>query len=284
MFETLTAYLDAAASPEQKALALDSCQTLLDAGIEHHDYMIEQELAVADDIDSDVIFNVLGNVLMPVFVHTLLQMGVQLDEDAPLAVANDILKGLLLIENHDDPQAITDLCQADESPEVILADLLEMVGSHTSADYLASLQEITPALISRIDELHQVRLTAQSQPLPDMQQLAHARARLSVLVSTLRDHEKAWSEALLEAGLRLGTNLDDLLNVHSALVERAWEKGIADAAVVCALLGAASSASGETLTSQLEAYAQSLTENLEQSIAFRAHLTRLLRPVLSTGV
>ena len=145
-------YLDQVATPERKLVFQEAIETLTAAGIHGHEFQID-EMMELDDLGDNAEFLLQIEATLSTIYHGLLQQfGVTVDENCDLAMATDILKALLAMDNWSDPASLSDACESQESAEATLAELLELTGSKHAGDYLPHLDRVSPDLIQRIDD------------------------------------------------------------------------------------------------------------------------------------
>lgn len=213
MFEYLSAYLDAYATPAQKQLYLDACQTLVDHGVTAHVFAIDQDLAVAESLDSDIVFSSMNEILIPLYIEKLGEMGLVVDHEAPIHLLTDTLRGLLLVENYEDKETLSSMLDCDEGKEAAIADILAAMGQYQSAEYLPIIQDVSDELIARLREV------VKSEPTDDQidhQQVAAIRHRVERFlklpeVEAVRPNLQLIAFELVSNGLKVGIPHEDLL-------------------------------------------------------------------------
>lgn len=230
MFETLAAYLDACVTPEQRKVCLDACNALVDAGVEDLQFMIEQELAVADSLDSDSVLGIAQGVLIPLYANVLSEFGVTLTEEANLAQYVDVFKALDQIDNYDDPETLQGYCDSPEGSQAALADILSVLGTAGSDEYLTILAYVSPSLLERISELT-VRENVDELPKPAIVTEARERVVNYLKLPNVSAAATVFRQAL-EDGLRLGMSLDALIAPYRSQLD-----GMEPARLTIELLG-----------------------------------------------
>lgn len=208
MFEFLSAYLESTVSPELKRIYINACQTLVDHGITDHVFALDQELSVADNLDSDVVLDSISGILLPLYRTTLGEFGIVLNENTTIAQAADVFQALVVLENYEDHESISGYCLGTDGPEAVLADLLQLTGSYTSAEYLPLFESVSAELIERIAELNRQEDT---EELPPTEFLNNYRERLQKLfaLASAQAPQKLRIKTLLEDGARLGMPYED---------------------------------------------------------------------------
>ena len=155
MFDTISMYLETHATPEQKQVCMAGCQSLADAGVTDHVDILSDEIAAIDSqspITDDLMLSIIHSVLIPMHRNALGEFGIVLSADVTLLVITDILNGIRALGNYGDPATLNSLCDAPEGPEAALADMLELVGAFTAAEYLPVLETVNPQLLDRIEQ------------------------------------------------------------------------------------------------------------------------------------
>lgn len=155
MFELLSGYLDVTATPEQKATCLQACKVLSDAGLSDHEFLINQELEIADQSSGDFLINLVESILKPTCRNQLKEFGVTVNIEATLAHCADVLNGICVLDNYDDLATVYAYCETVEGPVAALADILPLVGGFKSDDYLTFIDDVTPELIDRIASMYE---------------------------------------------------------------------------------------------------------------------------------
>lgn len=213
MFDYLTAYLNSFASPVQKQLYLDACQTLVDHGVTAHVFAIDQDLAVAESLDSDIVFSSINEILIPLYIEKLGEMGLVVNHDATLPLLTDMLKAILLVENYEDKDNLNSILDCVEGKEAAVADLLATLGSFQSAEYLPVIQEVSDELLERLRE---VLKNESLDDQIDQSLVAAIRYRVERFlalenVNIYRTNHGIKAITLVKDGLKLGMPHEDLL-------------------------------------------------------------------------
>lgn len=203
MFEFLSAYLEVTVTPELKRVYLNACQTLVDHGVTDHVFALDQEMAIADSLDSDVVLDSISGILLSIYRSTLGEFGIVVNDQATVAQAADVLQALATLENYDDQETINGLCDGPDGPEAALADLLQLTGSFTSAEYLPLFESVSVELLDRLAHLNR---RENPEELPSGEFINNYRTRLHMLytLAAAQSHPNLRIEALLNDGARLG--------------------------------------------------------------------------------
>lgn len=217
MFDYLAAYLEATVTPEQKQVVIRACELLVEQGFTDHNFVIEQELQMADNLDGDVAMSMVNNYLIPVYRQQLLAFGVTVTDDITLTQCTDFLEALTALENYDDGDAITNACDALDGPEAALADLLELTGQNQSEDYLLLIERVSPDLIERVlstvvvDPFEQAKIS---------EQLPMVKARLEKLVAVPGiDGGASCFTHYLAMGGKLGVDVEHIVAPYRVTLE-----------------------------------------------------------------
>lgn len=274
MFEHLSGYLDVTATPEQKATCLQACRVLSDAGLSDHEFLIHQELEIADQSSGDFLINLVENILKPTCRNQLKEFGVTVNIEASLAQCADVLNGICVLDNYDDLATVYAYCDTVEGPVAALADILPLVGSFKSDDYLTFIDDVTPELIDRIAGMYED--TSEVDPIPEPAAVARARTRFQRLESQ-PDGMQLLAQQLLNNGGRLG--LPFKLLIDSYLTTLAGLKA-GQLAVELIALGAISNLEDGELKSTLAKTLDLLGLEMSVVTAVDIQINKLLPQVL----
>ena len=199
MLDILEGYLDASTTPELRDLVMDSCKTLEVAGVDKHLFQLRNLMDGFSTREFNEVYDEIFEVLKTIFVQTLREFGVQLDEDVDLRTINSILKGIQAIPNWDDPDTINALTDPLEGNEAALADILSIVSDLTVGDYMQALQEVSSDQLQRIAELTN---SERAEPQPDSVNVAAAQMRLRQLLPKVQFDENSIFVDALDNGDR----------------------------------------------------------------------------------
>lgn len=207
MLEYLEAYLDASTTPELRGLIMDSCKTLDTAGVDSHQFLLRQAIDGADGLDFDVVYTGIFGTLKPIFTQTLLEFGVQVDDEIDLRQLNSILKGIQAVTNWADPEGLNALASTAEleGNEAALADILEITSNLSAGEYMGVLTEVSTDLIQRISEITNRNIEG---PQPSDIAVAGAQTRLRPLIAKAGFGEDSIFINALDDGLRLGLSFE----------------------------------------------------------------------------
>jgi hypothetical protein len=214
MFEVLSGYLEVTATPEQKTSCLEACRVLSDAGITDHEFLIEQELAIADLQSSDFAINLIEGILKPVYVNQLNEFGVTLNASAELPHYVDVFRGLVNTDNYEDTATLYTLCDSSEGVAAALADILALMGAYKAVDYLTWIDHVDEALIDKIAGLHEDDSAVEPNPSEDAVMLARMRYERLVQCAETALDPPALAFQDLNNGGRLGLPLSILIESH----------------------------------------------------------------------
>lgn len=210
MFEQFSAYLDHIVTPERKKIYMDACNALVSIGMVEHGLQIDQQISLAEDGDTEIFLHSVDELLSGCLQQVIGEFGIQLEETVTVAQMTDLLNGLQLIENYDDPETVYAYCQAPEGSEAALADILQLMGAYHAATYMTFLKKVNPALLDRISDLTSVE---KQQPLPDPLQVDRARSRLTNFLAKRTDGPFLIQHAIANMA-RLGAPLDELVEPY----------------------------------------------------------------------
>lgn len=167
--EPIVKYLDTVVTPERKLVLVEAMRALTRTGLQDHAFHLNQILESQEEQD-DVILSRIDDLLQNLIDDSLLNFGIVIDPDTPLAIRTAMLNGVLSLDDWSDPEAIQQLCEANDEADGILATLLELVTQISHAEFALYLRRVSPDLIDRIDDVHQ-------RYLPDAMPSAEERER-----------------------------------------------------------------------------------------------------------
>lgn len=207
MLEYLESYLDASTTPELRGLIMDSCKTLDAAGVENHQFLLRQVIDTADGLDFDVVYSGIFGTLKPLFIQTLLEFGIKVDDESDLRQLNSILKGLQAITNWDDAETLNGLASTAETEgnEAALADILEVTSDLSVGEYMTVLISVSTDLIQRI---YEKTIRDDVGPQPSDIAVAAAQMRLRTMLAKADFGEDSLFINALDNGLRLGLSFE----------------------------------------------------------------------------
>lgn len=147
-------YLNDVVTPERKLVFQGAIETLIAAGNRDVEYYIDQTTQQEDLGETNDFLDEIEQLLAGALFGVISNFGVTLEPGTPMVIATDVLRGLRALGNWGEPGAIAAVCEQNESPEAILADLLALVGRFHSVEFLPHLTRVSEALIERIDALN----------------------------------------------------------------------------------------------------------------------------------
>ncbi|WJJ54899.1 hypothetical protein [Xanthomonas phage RTH11] len=270
MLEQLREYLDSVTTPELSDLILDACKTLSSAGLDMHEYQIQQAMAIGEGLDSDSALEGVIEAILPQLLTGLKQFGVYTAEGVDLRTANSIFKGILLIEDWDDPVSINGLTAALEGEEAALADILVIVGDLTIGDYMNALERVSPDLIARIDEMTS---EDRPEPQPDSVAVASAQMRLRALLGKAQFDDDSLFIKAMDANQRLGLSFELTFQPHLDALHQLPLNKLGRELVAFAL---ASSATTDEIPLKLNRLKESFNLSITDLMSLDADIKKLL--------
>lgn len=270
MLEYLEAYLDASTTPELRALVMDSCKTLTAAGVDAHLFPLRNALDASENGSFDVVYEGIIGTLKPVFVQTLREFGVQVDEDIDLRLLNSILKGIQSITNWDDKESLNGLTDPIEGNEAALADILERTSDLSSGEYMGVLIQVSSDLLQRISEVTTVESI---DPQPNEIAVAAAQMRLRDLIQRAGFGEDSVFINALDNGLRLGLSFELTLEPH---LDQLYDLPVGKLAAELVAFAYASSAQTDLVPAMLDKLKESFTLPLTDLMQLDAAIKKLL--------
>lgn len=153
MFDELQIYLSRTVSPEHAHILLQACKVLEDSGIRSVGDYLEEFMATLNTRSTDETLSQLHDLLINQYEIALNQFGIFLVEgELKLKTLTGLLKGVLDIENYDNPLAVLDVCQSDADPEEKFIELMQLTTSLVWDDLLNQIEGVNNNLIERIVE------------------------------------------------------------------------------------------------------------------------------------
>ncbi len=206
MLQDLEAFLDASTTPELSGLILDTCNVLLEAGVDSHLFLLRNDLDLASTHGVDAALDNLQATLSTILIQTLAEFSVQVQPETDLRTLASIFKGIQLIDNWDDPETLNALTDAPEGNEAALADILEIVSDLSAGEYMNALASVSDSMIERIASLTDREVVG---PQPDEVAVAAAQMRLRELFARDSFGEDSLFVHALDSGLRLGLPIEE---------------------------------------------------------------------------
>lgn len=218
MFEFLSAYLENAVTPERRVVFLNACQTLVDNEVIEHAFVIDQQLAMIDNLDNDTVLGGISEYLLTKYRDLLGEFGIAVDDDITLAQITDLFTALMCVEHYENRESIQTCCDDAEGPEEALADILQLTGASHATDYLQWLESVAPELIEKIAE--NTRFESVDE-LPPLAMVEICRERITKLQADpqAQKYPDLRLLSLLEDGTRLGLGRETYIGNQRAYLE-----------------------------------------------------------------
>lgn len=209
MFEYLAAYLEVVTPPEQRDLILTGCEQLVDLGIEGHVFEIDQQLELAENADTTITVHSITTLIEETQRAVLDRLGVELHDNLPLAMINDVLAALDGLTRYEDREAIIEIIDQGHTTLDTLADLLPLLGRYKAPDYQLAIMEVNENVILTLKEIA-VKGLDEYDDLPSPEVVSRARQRLR---SYLKRHRGTIvEEAIRNEEIRLGYDAQSLID------------------------------------------------------------------------
>ncbi len=223
MFTSLETYLGMYASPEQSTMILAACHALVDAGYADHASVLEQELAIADNLPDDLVLGICNGYLIPLMSRQLSAFGVTVNNDAKLPILTSMFQAIMLLDNWGDTDAILDVVSLDLDPVELLADAMAITGAHSTEDYMAALESVSEDLISRLRDIAEKAADNNPSftiPSPEMAaQYKQTLERVRLLAGLMRPEQYSLAREFLDEGGRLMMPISLLNQYFTRLTE-----------------------------------------------------------------
>jgi len=207
MFENLDAYLAYVTTPELRVTLMDTCEFLVTLGVEGHSFAIDQELAMADNGDTQITVHSIYSLVVETVRAVLDRMGVITKNDMPLYRLLDTLKSLEGLTNYEDQATIAQLIDENQDPEEALGAVLALLGTHKPHDYVELFMEVSEDLLIRLKTLNSAEEAYDLLPSRESVELARTRFK-----RFLARHKNTLIEAKIRDGARIGVPPDDFID------------------------------------------------------------------------
>lgn len=215
--EPIVKYLDTVVTPERKLVVVEAMRSLTRLGIQDHAFYVNEILESPEE-ENDVILSRIDVLLQNAIHDSLRNFGIEIDPTTPLKMRTDILNGVLSLDDWSDPEAIQQLCDADDEPEGILATLLELVTQTSHAEYVLYLRRVSPAFIERVDDVHHRYLP---EAMPSTEE--HDRAKVRTERFLAQQNAPILSQALADL-LLFGGDYHALIEPYEAAIAKLDQK------------------------------------------------------------
>lgn len=216
LFNDLSFYLKGVITPEAAAVFIDAANLLTAIDDPRHETAIDQILSLVDDAeDATTIMNI-EQVLTQLLLSHLQDHGITIIEPN-LAVLTSMVEAIVSLDQYGDPLLIVQSCDAGESPEVILSEILALKTQYGWADYLGIIGSVNQSLITRIRDNAQTQADNldQENEEPENPLLPEIRVRLKRF---LVDHPSIMIRDMIAEGMPLGLGLETYVSEkHSVL-------------------------------------------------------------------
>lgn len=152
--QELENYLQKLVSPEATELMVDTARVMCESGLTSHLDDLDDIISMEDQVGRDTTVLEIRQYLTSTLEACVNQFGVELIEDADINLRHltGLQRGINLITNYEDVEAIEALCLAESDPEERLIDILELLTEYTWADYSLLIDTVSPSLFNRILE------------------------------------------------------------------------------------------------------------------------------------
>lgn len=268
--EPIVKYLDMVVTPEHKLVLVEAMRSLTRLGLQDHAFFLN-EILESQEEENDVVIARIDDLLQNAIHDSLRNFGIEIDPTTPLKLRTDILNGVLSLDDWSDPEAIQQLCDADDEADGILASLLELVTQTSHAEYALYLRRVSPNLIERIDDVHQRYLP---DAMPSMEE--HNRAKMRTERFLAQQTSPILSQALADM-LLFGGDYHALLEPYAESIAALDQKEAVQELVGFALV---SELADDKLQAAIEKESQGWWEGTSMTQAVN-QITTVLKGVLA---
>lgn len=221
MRERLIQLFDGIANEDQLQLILEACDVL--TGMNYIDYedAIEQFFGLPDSQSGEAVFVVTQKILVPIFQHAILAMGVTPSTEITLGQLKDLLFWLQFIPNFEDRDILHQLATTDEPSEDTLVDILSVVSALPEEYFTPMISGVASSLIERI---HEITAGYESSDVPDPADFDRAKQRLLLYLEWLKKDNPELASAIDLSDLRLGLSGEIILAKYRVSLEHLENK------------------------------------------------------------
>lgn len=204
--DEIEAYLDLHVSPEATELMVDCARVMVESGLVSHLDDIEDMIAQEDNIGRDVTVLRIRQYLTSTLEACVNQFGIDLQEDVEINLRHltGLQRGINMLTNYEDVEALEALCLSEADPEERLADMLELLTEYTWADYSLLIDRVNPSLFKRL--LEQIAKPDELTEIDTKDQAILFRTK-SLLVNV----QQPWLIDEIEDGCELGLPIDAMI-------------------------------------------------------------------------
>ena len=211
-------YLKTSVSPETADVYEKSFDLLSRFNVEDYIQPFDQIYMQVDDYDLTYILEQFDTAIMTVLNSLLNQHGIFITEEASHTLLNEILEGILNIENYDDCDGVLTILDTDYPDEEKLAEILTLVTATDAETIMTCLERINPGLLRTISALFNGRKQLADSMSQTEGSLIKAKAewvkRLYSLKSVeFRDCKESKLFPKLEEGLRFNMEFQFYCNL-----------------------------------------------------------------------
>jgi hypothetical protein len=214
--EELENYLQVLVSPEATDLMVDAARVMCESGLTSHLDDLDDIVALDNSKTRDTTVLTIRQYLTSTLEACVNQFGIELIEDAEINLRHlvGVQRGINMVTNYEDVEAIEAICLAESDPEERFIDILELLTEYTWADYGLLIDTVSPSLFTRILE----QITKPDQ-LAEIDNQSNA---ILVRVKSLIGFVQApWLLREIEDGCELGLPVEAMVERFKTRYDRA---------------------------------------------------------------
>jgi len=153
MLAILKEVLDSQASPEFVTMIDEAHAIFDDYELPDFTFEFEQILGVADNIEPTDLNTQVYNLTRELQTQILHSHLVFPTTEATIPNLNNVLTGLMRIEQSEFIEEVLSICQNESNTTVAFCEIISLVGGYEIADIVASIEHVETSLIRKISEL-----------------------------------------------------------------------------------------------------------------------------------
>lgn len=208
--------------------------------------------------------------------QTLVELGI--GSGGTIAFKIDVLSGLKLLEDINEPDAVVAITEDNSDPVMALCELLELATTKPWADYIAHIVTVPPRQIERIHSLYAPRVENGGDTLPIFE--SNDKDKSIRLMRYLDKHPDTFAVKALLYMRPLGTPMFILLNDYKLQLGELEPAAPNQAAIEIMGLGLLGDVSFAKLTTRIKEIVEEVYTGIDFITQVNVELDRLLAEVI----